>query len=112
MHATPIRVRMCAAEHPERCAQLSRATHVAPLLQFVISDLDLSSRVDLAQLFQARLLPMADGKSMAAIMPVGSEKDGARMNAGVAAGEHIYIVMEQLEHLLVESQGGWYQTYV
>lgn len=99
--ATPALARRYAAAHPERCSALDRATQVAPLLRFAISDLDLATPDGVAQLFGARLLPLADGATMAAAAqaPAGE--------AAAGAGSRIYVVSDDLELALVGSQGAW-----
>jgi hypothetical protein len=93
--ATPAAARRAAAAHPKRCEALVRATQVAPLLRFCLSDLDLSAPAGVEALFGVRLLPLADGASMAGVGPAGD----------TGRGSSVYVVSEQLELALVGSQG-------
>jgi hypothetical protein len=78
---------------------------VAPLLRFVISDLDMSRPESVAQLHGARLVPLADRASLVAVGP-GADGGGA---AGTA-GSEVFVVSDDLELLLVGSQGAAAQS--
>jgi len=94
--ATPSFVRRSATTHPDPCTSLQRATQVTPLLRYALSDIDISTPQGLAQLFGVRLLPLADGKSLAAVGPTAADS--------ATSSSKVYVASEQLELLLVQSQ--------
>ena len=102
--ATPALARRAAAAHPERCERLDRATQAAPLLRFALSGLDLATAAGASELIGAPLLPLADGASMAAVGPPLPLDDVSGSGSGGGSGA-IYVVSDELELLLVGSQG-------
>ena len=102
--ATPGLARQVAAAHSSRCRTLQRASQVAPLLRFVLSDLDLSSPAGVAALCGVPLLPLADGTSLVAATPL--DTGGSRVG-GAGGPSCIYVVSDELELLVVGSQGAW-----
>jgi hypothetical protein len=102
--ATPALARRAAAAHPGRCAALCRERQLPPLLRFALSDLDLALPGGVSELLGVPLLPLADGRSVAAAGPLEG--------AGAEAAGRVYVTADALELALVGSQGGLARLYI